>query len=187
MRKHRIVSQKVVTGGTGTGTGTERLTMAPLANENENKGDFKDQQFGQNEVADKAVEQCKFILSVQVLYVYDTAVSIYLRSLRLIVFFIRLLSFIASSVIDDEKHARVFYKYVMGGGGFDIHYGIFRKPSDTVYESSKATNERLLTCLDWTHPVTKDSSVLDLGSGHGGISHEVRCFWLHCFVLFLVA
>jgi hypothetical protein len=74
---------------------------------------------------------------------------------------------------DDEKHARVFYKYVMGGGGFDIHYGIFRKPSDTVYEASKATNDRLLTCLDWTHPVTKDSVVLDLGSGHGGISHEV--------------
>ena len=76
--------------------------------------------------------------------------------------------------LDDEKHARVFYKYVMGGGGFDIHYGIFRKPTDTVYEASKATNDRLLTCLDWTHPVTKDSYVLDLGSGHGGISHEVR-------------
>ena len=91
---------------------------------------------------------------------------------------------ILTTTIDDEKQARVFYKYVMGGGGFDIHYGIFRKPTDTVYESSKATNERLLTCLDWTFPVTKDSYVLDLGSGHGGISHEVRalccCCWL-CF------
>lgn len=75
--------------------------------------------------------------------------------------------------IDDEQHARVFYKYVMGGGGFDIHYGIFRKPTDTVYEASKATNDRLLTCLDWVHPVTPDSYVLDLGSGHGGISHEI--------------
>jgi sarcosine/dimethylglycine N-methyltransferase len=74
---------------------------------------------------------------------------------------------------DDEKHARVFYKYVMGGGGFDIHYGCFRKPTDMVYEASKATNERLLTSLDWTFPVTKDAFVLDLGSGHGGISHEV--------------
>ena len=62
----------------------------------------------------------------------------------------------------------------MGGGGFDIHYGIFRKSTDTVYEASKATNDRLLTCLDWTLPVTKDSMVLDLGSGHGGISHEVH-------------
>jgi sarcosine/dimethylglycine N-methyltransferase len=67
----------------------------------------------------------------------------------------------------------VFYKYVMGGGGFDIHYGCFRESTDTVYESSKATNDRLLTCLDWTFPVTKDSFVLDLGSGHGGISHEI--------------
>lgn len=75
--------------------------------------------------------------------------------------------------LDDEQHARVFYKYVMGGGGFDIHYGCFRKESDTVFESSKATNDRLLTCLDWTLPVKKDSYVLDLGSGHGGISHEV--------------
>ena len=61
----------------------------------------------------------------------------------------------------------------MGGGGFDIHYGCFRSDKDTVYEASKATNDRLLTCMDWTLPVTKDSYVLDLGSGHGGISHEV--------------
>jgi hypothetical protein len=87
---------------------------------------------------------------------------------------------------DDEKQARVFYKYVMGGGGFDIHYGIFRKPTDTVYESSKATNERLLTCLDWTFPVTKDSYVLDLGSGHGGISHEVRDLLLLLLALFFI-
>jgi hypothetical protein len=74
----------------------------------------------------------------------------------------------------------------MGGGGFDIHYGIFRKPTDTVYEASKATNDRLLTCLDWTHPVTKDSVVLDLGSGHGGISHEVRCILLRVNCSFLL-
>jgi len=82
---------------------------------------------------------------------------------------------VADKVIEqyDEKHARVFYKYVMGGGGFDIHYGCFRQPSDTVYEASKATNDRLLTSLDWTFPVTKDSYILDLGSGHGGISHQL--------------
>ncbi|KAL3927863.1 MAG: hypothetical protein SGARI_005208 [Bacillariaceae sp.] len=27
--------------------------------------------------------------------------------------------------------------------------------------------------MDWTFPVTKDSYVLDLGSGHGGISHAI--------------
>jgi cyclopropane fatty-acyl-phospholipid synthase-like methyltransferase len=59
-----------------------------------------------------------------------------------------------------------------GGGGLDIHYGAFTKESDTVYESSKETNKRLLTVLDWTRPVTPDSVVLDLGSGHGGLSHD---------------
>jgi sarcosine/dimethylglycine N-methyltransferase len=82
---------------------------------------------------------------------------------------------VADKVVEqyDEKHARVFYKYVMGGGGFDIHYGCFRKPTDMVLEASQATNDRLLTSLDWTFPVTKDAFVLDLGSGHGGISHAV--------------
>lgn len=55
----------------------------------------------------------------------------------------------------------------------DIHYGCYTKETDSVYESSKETNKRLLTCLDWVRPVTKDSLVLDLGSGHGGISHEL--------------
>jgi cyclopropane fatty-acyl-phospholipid synthase-like methyltransferase len=54
----------------------------------------------------------------------------------------------------------------------DIHYGCFTKPSDTVYESSKETNQRLLTTMNWFKPVTKDSVVLDLGSGHGGLSQE---------------
>jgi len=82
---------------------------------------------------------------------------------------------VADKVVEqyDLKQARIFYKYVMGGGGFDIHYGCFTKDTDTVYESSKETNQRLLTCLDWARPVTKDSVVLDLGSGHGGISHEL--------------
>ena len=33
--------------------------MAPLVDECEIKGDFTDQQFSENEVADKVVEQCK--------------------------------------------------------------------------------------------------------------------------------
>lgn len=82
---------------------------------------------------------------------------------------------VASKVVEqyDEAQARVFYKYVMGGGGMDIHYGIYTKESDNVYESSKATNDRLITTMDWTNPITKDSVVLDLGSGHGGLSHEI--------------
>mmetsp|Transcript_41813 Transcript_41813/g.50144 ORF Transcript_41813/g.50144 Transcript_41813/m.50144 type:complete len:309 (-) Transcript_41813:255-1181(-) len=94
------------------------------------KGDFKDTQFSQVEVADKVVEQY------------------------------------------DDEQARVFYKYVMGGGGLDIHYGAYCKSTDTVYESSKETNDRLLSVLNWTRPITSDSLVLDVGSGHGGLSHE---------------
>lgn len=82
---------------------------------------------------------------------------------------------VASKVVEqyDEAHARTFYKYVMGGGGYDIHYGIFRKASDGVFESSKATNDALLKTLDQTKPVLKESVVCDLGSGHGGLSHEI--------------
>mmetsp|Transcript_22676 Transcript_22676/g.68050 ORF Transcript_22676/g.68050 Transcript_22676/m.68050 type:complete len:307 (+) Transcript_22676:180-1100(+) len=82
---------------------------------------------------------------------------------------------VASKVVEqyDEAHARTFYKYVMGGGGYDIHYGMFRQATDGVFESSKNTNAALLRLLDQTRPVTKDSVVVDLGSGHGGLSHEI--------------
>jgi len=82
---------------------------------------------------------------------------------------------VANKVIEQysEAHARTFYKYVMGGGGYDIHYGMFRTAQDGVFESSKNTNAALLRLLDQTRPVTKDSVVLDLGSGHGGLSHEI--------------
>lgn len=65
----------------------------------------------------------------------------------------------------------------MGGGGLDIHYGIYRSPKDGVFESSKATNKKLLADLDWTCPVRPSeqfglipyistrSSAADLGNG----------------------
>ena len=61
----------------------------------------------------------------------------------------------------------------MGGGGMDIHYGVYTKDTDSVYESSKETNKRLITALGWTKPITSESVILDLGSGHGGLSHEL--------------
>jgi len=72
-----------------------------------------------------------------------------------------------------EAHARTFYTYVMGGGGLDIHYGIFRAKTDGVFESSKATNKALLQQMDLASPCGPDSFVLDLGSGHGGLSHDI--------------
>jgi cyclopropane fatty-acyl-phospholipid synthase-like methyltransferase len=50
---------------------------------------------------------------------------------------------------------------------------MFRTAQDGVFESSKNTNAALLRLLDQTRPVTKESVVLDLGSGHGGLSHEI--------------
>lgn len=47
------------------------------------------------------------------------------------------------------------------------------KATDTVYEASKETNRRLCTTLSWFYPTTPESRILDLGSGHGGLSHEM--------------
>jgi len=61
----------------------------------------------------------------------------------------------------------------MGGGGHDIHFGCYRDPSWGVKESSAATTELMMSLMDWAKPVTKDSLVLDLGSGHGGGTHAM--------------
>lgn len=84
---------------------------------------------------------------------------------------------------DDEK-TRIFYQCVMGGGGHDIHFGLFREKGWGVLESSAATTDHMVSCMDWAKKVNKDSVVLDLGSGHGGGTHalvqkfgcSVECF-----------
>ena len=43
--------------------------MAAVSHQIESKGDFKDQQFEQNEVADKVVEQCKNHFNLRLPYV----------------------------------------------------------------------------------------------------------------------
>lgn len=73
----------------------------------------------------------------------------------------------------DEQHTITFYQYVMGGGGHDIHFGVYRDPSWGVKESANATTELMMTLMDWAKPCTKDSYVLDLGSGHGGGTHAM--------------
>ncbi|KAK3268501.1 hypothetical protein CYMTET_23003 [Cymbomonas tetramitiformis] len=73
---------------------------------------------------------------------------------------------------DDEKTI-IFYNIVMGGGGHDIHFGIFHDEKWGVLESSKATTDKMMDDLNWASPVTKDSTVLDLGSGHGGGTHSM--------------
>ena len=93
---------------------------------------------------------------------------------------------VASKVVEqyDEEHTRVFYQCVMGGGGNDIHFGLFKKPEWGVLESSEATTDFMLTSLDWIQPLDEGSLVLDAGSGHGGAAHalakrygcRVQCF-----------
>jgi len=60
-----------------------------------------------------------------------------------------------------------------GGGSLDIHYGIFRRDTDGVREASAASTEFMMTCMDWARPVSATSTVLDLGSGHGGSTHAM--------------
>merc|ERR1711988_142201 len=80
---------------------------------------------------------------------------------------------VADKVLEqyDQEHTRVFYKYVMGGGGHDIHFGVFKDPSWGVKESGEATTNIMLDLLDWAETMTGDKHILDLGSGHGGGSH----------------
>ena len=94
---------------------------------------------------------------------------------------------VANKVIEQysEAHARTFYKYVMGGGGYDIHYGMFRTATDGVFESSKNTNAALLRLLDQTRPVTKESVVLDLGSATVDYPRDRQTFG--CKVIFNIS
>eukprot|EP00747_Dinoflagellata_sp_TGD_P187422 gnl/TRDRNA2_/TRDRNA2_45076_c0_seq1.p1 gnl/TRDRNA2_/TRDRNA2_45076_c0~~gnl/TRDRNA2_/TRDRNA2_45076_c0_seq1.p1 ORF type:complete len:309 (+),score=58.27 gnl/TRDRNA2_/TRDRNA2_45076_c0_seq1:38-928(+) len=70
-----------------------------------------------------------------------------------------------------EDHAQKLYHYVIGGGGLDVHHGIFRSPSDTVLDAVQQTNLALLETLHRTRPITSESFVLDIGSGGGGLAH----------------
>jgi hypothetical protein len=40
-----------------------------------------------------------------------------------------------------------------GGGGHDIHFGLFKAPTDGVYESSKHTTDFMCHSMDWAAPV----------------------------------
>ena len=82
---------------------------------------------------------------------------------------------VADKVLEqyDEEITRVFYQCVMGGGGHDIHFGIYKDPEDGVKESSAYTTEWMMTQMDWAKTIKPDMHVLDLGSGHGGGSHAM--------------
>ena len=73
----------------------------------------------------------------------------------------------------DDEDRRLFYTIVMGGGGDDIHFGIYRDEKDGVRESSAATTAWMMTQLDMARPIGAGDKLLDIGSGHGGGSHAL--------------
>ena len=83
---------------------------------------------------------------------------------------------VADKVLEqyDDEQTRIFYQCVMGGGGHDIHFGIYKSPEDgKAKESSAYTTEWMMTQMDWANKITPDMHILDLGSGHGGGSHAM--------------
>jgi|TARA_B110000977_G_scaffold193168_1_gene267750 sarcosine/dimethylglycine N-methyltransferase len=82
---------------------------------------------------------------------------------------------VASKVLEqyDEQITRSFYQCVMGGGGHDIHFGIYKNETDGVKESSQHTTEWMMAQMEWAKTITPGMHVLDLGSGHGGGSHAM--------------
>jgi len=76
----------------------------------------------------------------------------------------------------DTDQTQIFYRTVMGGGGEDIHYGVFKDPAtDGVFEASENTVKLLMDCLEWhaQEPIGARHVGLDLGSGHGGATHRI--------------
>ena len=43
--------------------------------------------------------------------------------------------------LSPQETTRQFYQCVMGGGGHDIHFGIYKEPTDGVKESSEYTTQ----------------------------------------------
>ncbi|MFC4471179.1 methyltransferase domain-containing protein [Streptomyces xiangluensis] len=62
----------------------------------------------------------------------------------------------------NSPDADTFYATVWGGE--DIHIGLYESPAEPIADASRRTVERMASKLE----LTRDSVVLDLGSGYGG-------------------
>lgn len=91
----------------------------------------------------------------------------------------------------DTAASMAFYEYVMGGGGDDIHYGIFLTGAEDLRQSSQNSIDLLASyaaaagALSTAKP-RGTSRVLDLGSGKGGAArHIAQTYGCHvtCFNL----
>jgi len=63
----------------------------------------------------------------------------------------------------DSEDADNFYSTVWGGE--DIHIGIYNSDSDSIFDASRRTQERMINHLT---TIDSGSRIIDLGSGYGG-------------------
>lgn len=77
---------------------------------------------------------------------------------------------------DDAQAAR-FYQIVMGDGGGQLHYGIYKTGKETFSEATNNSIDYLLDLLRRCGGIDLDASsamrILDSGSGNGGSSHRL--------------
>ena len=64
-----------------------------------------------------------------------------------------------------------FYQTVMGDFGFNIHYGIYENPYETVAKASENVIRFLVALIQKRVDLGTEHHVIDLGSGNGGAAH----------------
>lgn len=72
-----------------------------------------------------------------------------------------------------SKQGCLFYKTVMGDGGFDIHYGRYANSRTSMRQATEAATTRLLELAESLTSSAEIRSVIDLGSGRGGSAHSL--------------
>jgi sarcosine/dimethylglycine N-methyltransferase len=70
-----------------------------------------------------------------------------------------------TSIYYDSKDADTFYYEVWGGE--DIHVGLYESENESIFDASLRTKMTMASFLD---DLSRDSRVLDIGSGFGGTS-----------------
>ncbi|MCA9139260.1 MAG: methyltransferase domain-containing protein, partial [Planctomycetales bacterium] len=71
-----------------------------------------------------------------------------------------------------ESSGASFYRWVMGDGGCDIHYGIYDGVS-TMQDATRASTKRLLEIALRSLADGPVEKVIDLGAGRGGSAHLI--------------
>ena len=73
----------------------------------------------------------------------------------------------------EERNGALFYKTVMGDGGFDIHFGLYESSDDRMLDACRRSTETLSQLVTGQINFSKSTRLLDLGSGNGGPAHQL--------------